>query len=99
MPNSSTEQEAEDPHTKVRALGSLAQEVMDAGVAGVVAMRYNIYVVTAAHFVADLYETLVHGQTLGEAVTMGRKQLAADSLREIAFEPVPLQDWCCKIFN
>jgi len=97
MPNSSTEQEAEDPHAKVRALGSLAQEVMDAGVAGVVAMRYNVYVVTAAHFVADLYETLMHGQTLGEAVTMGRKQLAADPLREIAFEPVPLQDWCVPV--
>ena len=37
-----------DAHGRVRAYGSLAQEVMDAGVAGVVAMRYNVYVVTAA---------------------------------------------------
>jgi hypothetical protein len=33
---------AGDPHSQVRAFGSLAQEVMDAGVAGVVAMRYNL---------------------------------------------------------
>jgi len=82
-----------DVHTQVRAFGSLAQEVMDAGVAGVVAMRYNVYVVTAARFVADLYAALVGGQSLGEAVTLGRKQLAADPLRSIAFDPCPLQDW------
>ena len=45
-------------HSQVRAFGSLAQEVMDAGVTGVVAMRYNVYVVTAAQFVADLYAGL-----------------------------------------
>ncbi len=86
-----------DPHERVRALGSLAQEVMDAGVAGVVAMRYNVYVVTAARFVADLYAELVRGQTLGAAVTMGRKQLAANPDRTIAFDPLPLQDWCVPI--
>ena len=66
---------------------------MDEGVAGVVAMRYNVYVVTAAQFVADLYAALASGQGLGEAVSMGRKQLAAQPLREIAFDPIPLQDW------
>lgn len=86
-------QEVDDPHSQVRAFGSLAQEVMDAGVAGVVAMRYNVYVVTAAQFVADLYAALASGQTLGEAVSLGRKQLAAQPLREIAFEARPLQDW------
>ena len=88
-----TKEEAEDVHSQVRAFGSLAQEVMDTGVAGVVAMRYNVYVVTAAQFVADLYAALAQGQTLGEAVSMGRKQLAAQPLREIAFDPLPLQDW------
>ena len=82
-----------DVHSQVRALGSLAQEVMDAGVAGVVAMRYNVYVVTAAQFVADLYASLAQGHTLGEAVTLGRKQLAAQPLRTIAYDPLPLQDW------
>ncbi len=60
---------------------------MDAGVTGVVAMRYNVYVVTAAQFVADLYATLTQGHTLGEAVTLGRKQLHDSPLREIAYDP------------
>jgi tetratricopeptide (TPR) repeat protein len=87
------EKDVDEAHSQVRAFGSLAQEVMNEGVAGVVAMRYNVYVVTAAQFVADLYAALASGQGLGEAVSMGRKQLAAQPLREIAFDPIPLQDW------
>ena len=87
---------ADDPHERVRALGSLAQEVMDAGVAGVVAMRYNVYVVTAAQFVADLYAALVRGQTLGAAVTMGRKQLHANPDRTIAYDPRPCRIGACR---
>jgi hypothetical protein len=86
-----------NPHSHVRAFGSFAQEVMDAGAAGVIAMRYNVYVVTAARFVAELYGTLTQGYTLGEAVTLGRKQLHADPLREIAFQPRPLQDWAVPV--
>jgi hypothetical protein len=82
-----------DPHELARAYGSLAQEVMDAGVAGVVAMRYNVYVVTAAEFVANLYAQLSQGLTLGEAVSVGRKQLVAVPEREILGERVELQDW------
>jgi tetratricopeptide (TPR) repeat protein len=82
-----------DGQTRVRAYGSLAQEVVDAGVAGVVAMRYNLWVVTAAQFIGDLYASLLQGEPLGEAVTAGRKQLAAQPTREIAFTPRPLQDW------
>jgi tetratricopeptide (TPR) repeat protein len=84
-------------HAQVRAFGSLAQEVVDAGVAGVVAMRYNVYVVTAAQFVADLYQSLAEGRTLGEAVSLGRKQLHEAPLREIAWEPRRLQDWMVPI--
>ena len=76
-----------------RAFGSLAQEVMDTGLAGVVAMRYNVYVVTAAQFMADLYAALGRGQPLGQAVAAGRKQLHADPQRTIAYDPIPLQDW------
>jgi tetratricopeptide (TPR) repeat protein len=78
---------------QTRPFGSLAQEVMNAGVPGVVAMRYNIYVVTAAQFVADLYALLTQGYTLGEAVTLGRQRLFTEPLREIAYTPRPLQDW------
>lgn len=84
---------ADDSHSQVRALGSLAQEVVDAGVAGIVAMRYNVYVSTAAKFIADLYGALTQGQSLGEAVTLGRKQLFDDSRRGIAYDPIELQDW------
>ncbi len=86
-----------DPHSQVRAFGSLAQEVMDAGVAGVLAMRYNVYVMTAAQFVADFYSALTQGQPLGEAVTMGRKQLHAQPRREIIYQPIELQDWLVPI--
>ncbi len=84
---------AEDTHKQIRAFGSLALEVMDKGVAATVAMRYSVYVVTAAQFVADLYAALVRGQTLGEAVSLGRKQLADQPLRTIAYDPRPLRDW------
>jgi hypothetical protein len=76
----------------VRAFGSLAQQVMLQGVTGVVAMRYKVYVVTAAQFVADLYASLTRGFTLGEAVTFGRKQLAANPQRHIG-QTIDLQDW------
>ncbi|MGH8896301.1 MAG: CHAT domain-containing protein [Egibacteraceae bacterium] len=82
-----------DTDQRVQVYGSLAQEVIHAGVGGVVAMRYNVYVVTAARFVGDLYAALAEGQTLGAAVTAGRTQLAAQPDREIAFAPRPLQDW------
>ncbi|MET8150980.1 CHAT domain-containing protein [Actinoplanes sp. NPDC049668] len=87
------EAEAADVHARVRGYGSLALEVTDAGVPGVVAMRYSVYVVTAARFVADLYAALLDGQPLGAAVTAGRRQLAAQPNRAIAFDPRPLQDW------
>ncbi|MET8153166.1 CHAT domain-containing protein [Actinoplanes sp. NPDC049668] len=83
----------DDVHALVRGYGSFALEVSDAGVAGVVAMRYSVYVVTAAQFVADLYAALLGGRSLGGAVSAGRRQLAAQPNRSIAFDPRPLQDW------
>ena len=82
-----------DAHARVRAYGSLAQEVMDAGVAGVVAMRYNVYVVTAARFIGQVYAGLLAGRTLGEAVSGARRQLAADPVRQVSLVGLPLQDW------
>jgi tetratricopeptide (TPR) repeat protein len=79
--------------SKDRAFGSLAQEVAEAGIPAVVAMRYNVYVDTAARFVADLYAALSRGATPGEAVTRGRSWLAESPQREVGYEPRPLQDW------
>jgi tetratricopeptide (TPR) repeat protein len=88
--------EGDDPYEKVRAFGSLAQQVMLAGVGGVVAMRYNVYVVTAAQFVAELYRALVQGRSLGEAVSRGRKNLHEQPVRDIV-EKLTLQDWLVPI--
>jgi len=79
--------------TPVKAFGSLAQELIATGVPGLIAMNYSVYVVTAAQFVADLYAALTQGYTLGEAVTIGRRKLAGEPLREVIHHPIPLQDW------
>jgi tetratricopeptide (TPR) repeat protein len=86
-----------DVHARIRAYGSLAAEVADTGVPGVVAMRYNVYVVTAAQFVADLYAYLLDGKSLGHAATAARKALAANPVRQIGAAPVELQDWAVPI--
>lgn len=92
-PASAEDAKQMDAHSRVRAFGSLAQEVMHAGSAGVVAMRYVVYVVTAAQFVAELYDALVQGRTLEEAVNLGRKHLHDQPKREIAFRERELMDW------
>jgi tetratricopeptide (TPR) repeat protein len=48
---------------------------------------------TLARFVAELYDSLAHGNTLGEAVSDARKHLANEPERTIAFDPRKLQDW------
>ena len=62
---------------------------MDSGVAGVVAMRYNVFVVTAAQFIGGLYDALSRGRTLGEAAALGRKQLRDQPLRPVLEPPSP----------
>jgi tetratricopeptide (TPR) repeat protein len=82
-----------DAREEVEAYGSLAQAVMDAGAAGIVAMRYSVYVVTAAQFMAELYGALARGHRLGEAVTSARRNMHDQPDRQIAYESRPLQDW------
>jgi hypothetical protein len=82
-----------DVHARIRAYGSLAAEVADAGVPGVIAMRYNVYVDTAAQFFADLYAHLLAGRSLGQAATSARRALADNPVRQVASVPVELQDW------
>jgi CHAT domain-containing protein len=76
---------ANDLHEQIRAFGSLAHAVMDYGASGVVAWRYNVYVSTAAQFMADFYAALASGLSLGEAATLARKQLDSASR--------PIEDW------
>jgi hypothetical protein len=86
-----------DVHARIRAYGSLAAEVADIGVPGVVAMRYNVYVVTAAQYMADLYAHLLAGRSLGQAATAARQALADDPVRQIGAAPVSLQDWAVPV--
>ncbi|HEC85117.1 MAG TPA: CHAT domain-containing protein, partial [Thioploca sp.] len=85
------EKNREERSHQLRAFGSLAQEVMAAGIAGVVVMRYNMSVVAAAQFLGNLYAALLKGQSLGEAVTLGRLLLHAP--RQVAFGTGTTQDW------
>lgn len=89
---------ASDVHAQIRAFGSLAHAVMDYGASGVVAWRYNVFVDTAAQFMAELYGSLASGLTLGEAATLARKQLNSAPSRQIedwtvpvVFEAVPVR--------
>ena len=84
-------------HARIRAYGSLAAEVADAGVPGIVAMRYNVYVVTAAQYAADLYTDLRAGKRLGQAATAARRALADSPARQITTVPVNLQDWAVPV--
>jgi hypothetical protein len=86
-----------DVHARIRAYGSLAAEAADIGVPGVVAMRYNVYVVTAAQYMADLYAHLLAGRSLGQAATAARRALADDPVRQIGAAAVSLQDWAVPV--
>jgi hypothetical protein len=58
-----------------RAFGTLAAEVRAQGVAGVLAMGFNLYVVTAATIVADIYSALAAARNLSEGVAHARRGL------------------------
>lgn len=80
-------------HDEVRAIGSLAQAVIDEGVPAVLGMRYSVYVVTAAQYIGKLYSALAKGRGFGQATTEGRKDLHLNSERWVGLQPRPLQDW------
>ncbi len=84
---------AADDHDAVRAIGSLAQAVIDQGIPAVLGMRYSVYVVTASQYIGQLYAALTRGRTFGEAAGEGRKHLAANPDRWVGLQPRPLQDW------
>ncbi len=83
----------ESVHDEVRAIGSLAQAVIDQGIPAVLGMRYSVFVVTAAQYIGQLYAGLAKGRPFGEAASEGRKHLAANPDRWVGLEPRPLQDW------
>ncbi|MBK3631445.1 CHAT domain-containing protein [Streptomyces sp. MBT97] len=94
-----TPEDVADDQARVHSYSSLAQEVTDAGVSGVVAMRYALYADTAAQFMAALYSALASGLPLGEAASHGRRQLSRFPNRTIAFTTRRLQDWCVPVVH
>lgn len=86
-------QTTSDFHDEVRAIGSLAQEVVDQGIPAVLGMRYSVYVVTAAQYIGQLYAALAGGRSFGQAATEGRKHLQLNPERWVGLQPRPLQDW------
>jgi hypothetical protein len=54
------------------ASSSVATSLVSAGISAVVAMQFKVFDSLAAAFAADLYEALVAGRTIDEAVSLGR---------------------------
>ncbi|AUB83639.1 CHAT domain-containing protein [Candidatus Thiodictyon syntrophicum] len=88
---------ATDAHAEVRAIGSLAQAVVDQGIPAVLGMRYSVYVVTAAQYIGALYAALAKGRGLGQAASEARKDLSRNPERWVGLRPRPLQDWCVPV--
>ncbi len=84
---------AKNVHEEVRAIGSLAQSVIDHGIPAVLGMRYSVFVVTAAQYIGQLYAALAQGRSFGQAASDGRKHLALNPDRWVGLQPRPLQDW------
>jgi hypothetical protein len=73
---------------------STAREIAFAAVPAVVAMQYQILVQDALEFVTTFYKKLGEGESIGEAVKEGRRQLA---LNQQAKEK--RQDWSTRLFG
>ena len=84
---------ADNVHDEVRAIGSLAQAVVDQGIPAVLGMRYSVFVVTAAQYVGELYRALANRRGFGEAASEARKHLHGNPDRWVGLQPRPLQDW------
>lgn len=74
-------------------LGSIGQQLLAAGVPGVVTMNYSVLASTASQFMAEVYSALLNGESLGRAVAVGRRRLWADPDRRTVYGNIPLQDW------
>jgi tetratricopeptide (TPR) repeat protein len=74
---------------------SVAATLLDQGVASVVAMSHSVLVETARRFVKVFYQQLAQGNTVGEAMLAGRKELHGDAYRINIFGAgkLYLQDW------
>lgn len=67
--------------SRARPAASFAYSLLTAGVPAVVAMNFNVYVVSAKRFMEEFYRQLERGQTLSVAASLARKHLSTDRTR------------------
>src|SRR5205085_10256393 len=74
---------------------SVASELLQRGVASVVAMSHSVLVETARRFVETFYAALAHGHRVGDAMLDGQRGLNADTFRGRIFGAgeLRLEDW------
>jgi tetratricopeptide (TPR) repeat protein len=74
---------------------SVASELLQRGVASVVAMSHSVLVETARRFVASFYAELAKGQRVGQAMLAGQRALHSDPRRgqRYGIGELKLADW------
>jgi tetratricopeptide (TPR) repeat protein len=74
---------------------SVASELLQKGVASVVAMSHSVLVETARRFVAAFYAELARGQRVGQAMLAGQRALHSDRSRgqRYGIGELKLDDW------
>jgi tetratricopeptide (TPR) repeat protein len=74
---------------------SVASELLQRGVASVVAMSHSVLVETARRFVASFYAELAKGQRVGQAMLAGQRALHSDPSRgqRYGIGELTLADW------
>jgi tetratricopeptide (TPR) repeat protein len=74
---------------------SVASELLQKGVASVVAMSHSVLVETARRFVAAFYAELARGQRVGQAMLAGQRALHSDPSRgqRYGIGELKLDDW------
>ncbi|MBW4534093.1 MAG: tetratricopeptide repeat protein [Pleurocapsa minor HA4230-MV1] len=75
------------------SFSSVATRLVALGAKGVVAMGYSVYAEGAKHFIGRLYEQLVQGNSLANAVAAGRREMINKKLCPSPKGDLPLQDW------
>ncbi|MDQ1254276.1 MAG: hypothetical protein QG646_3507, partial [Euryarchaeota archaeon] len=75
------------------AFSSVASQLISVGAKGVVAMGYSVYASSATHFIQKIYENLIKGKSLSEAVAAGRRGLYSNFLKDSVVGQIEFRDW------
>jgi tetratricopeptide (TPR) repeat protein len=75
------------------AFSSVASQLISVGAKGVVAMGYSVYASSATHFIQKVYENLIRGKSLSEAVAAGRRGLYSTFLKDSVVGQIEFRDW------